>query len=162
MFYLAELITKSYMPNELKKGMLFVNHNILDIDDESAPTLFKLAKDVPSEEKDSFMVINGAPVELYVVDEIGNIIAGPDNIGLWESPQPVPLNIKHINNIFGMHDGLLEIDGTSTDRNSIIPTLIGGKVMLRPPQDEEEEDNNYEEGYLDPDDEVVNGFNHDM
>jgi hypothetical protein len=155
MYYLAELVVKSYMPDTLKKGMLFVNHNLLDLDDDNSPTLFKLSKDVPDDEKERFSVINGAPVELFIVDEKGTTIAGPDKIGIWEDVHgnKTPLSIKHINYIFQNFDGLIEIDDASN--------LYDGKVVMRAPEEEDEEEEEFDGDYMDPDDEIVNGFNHE-
>lgn len=166
MFYLAELITKSYMPDDLKKGMLFINHNLLDIEDDSSPTLFKLARDVPEEDKESFMVINGAPVELYIVNEKGTPIAGPDEVGIWEdsSGMKMPVSIKHINYIFQNFDGLIEIDCARDNENipATAPNLYNGKVLIRAPEDDDNDEEEFDGDILDPEDDIVNGFNHNI
>jgi hypothetical protein len=90
MFTLAKLVFKSYMPLQLEKGMWFASkhrdilfgeiHDYLQINE---------LQHVP-QDMESYIAINGAPVEPYIVmpmlnpDSPEEILATPDQIGWWD------------------------------------------------------------------------------
>jgi hypothetical protein len=90
MFTLAKLVFKSYMPLQLEKGMWFASKQ-KDIVYGKVYEYLKLYEltHVP-QDMDSYIAINGAPVEPYIVqpmqnpDEPEQILATPDQIGWWD------------------------------------------------------------------------------
>ena len=90
MFTLAKLVFKSYMPLRLEKGMWFASKQ-KDIVYGKVYEYLKLYEltHVP-QDMDSYIAVNGAPVEPYIVqpmqnpDELEQILATPDQIGWWD------------------------------------------------------------------------------
>lgn len=90
MFTLAKLVFKSYMPLQLEKGMWFASkqkdlvygkvYEYLQIHE-----LTHIPQDM-----DSYIAVNGAPVEPYIIQPMLNpdspeqILATPDQIGWWD------------------------------------------------------------------------------
>jgi hypothetical protein len=90
MFTLAKLVFKSYMPLRLEKGMWFASkqkdlvygkvYEYLQIHE-----LTHIPQDM-----DSYIAVNGAPVEPYIIQPMQNpdspeqILATPDQIGWWD------------------------------------------------------------------------------
>jgi hypothetical protein len=90
MYILAKLVFKSYMPKQLEKGMWFKqNHrDIVYGKIYDYITIFEL-KEVPRD-MDSYITVNGAPVEPYIIqpkrnsDLAEDILVRPEYIGWWE------------------------------------------------------------------------------
>ena len=90
MFTLAKLVFKSYMPLRLEKGMWFASKQ-KDIVYGKIYEYLQIheLQHVP-QDKDSYIAINGAPVEPYIVmpmlnpDSPEEILATPDQIGWWD------------------------------------------------------------------------------
>ena len=90
MFTLAKLVFKSYMPLRLEKGMWFVSKQRDIVFGEVIDYLqIHELQHVP-QDMDSYIAVNGAPVEPYIVqpmqnpDEPEQILATPDQIGWWD------------------------------------------------------------------------------
>jgi hypothetical protein len=128
-YYECELVLKSYMPKTLEKGMLFVEAS------EEGIQLFELDSIPRDEEK--FIVDNGAPMELFIVDgddvivkhkEIGFIDEGEDSENLY------PISIEEINYILNECDGWLEleiIEDFFDEDEQIVPNFVEEKVVIR-------------------------------
>ena len=126
-YYECELVLKSYMPKQLEKGMLFIEAS------EEGIKLFELDK-IPRDEE-AFIVENGAPMELCIVDgdnvivehhEIGWIDEGGDDL--------YPISIEDINYILNECNGWLEleiIEEFFDEDESIIPNMYEQKVVIR-------------------------------
>ena len=71
MWYPAEIVLKSYLPLELEEGMLFINRISVGIM-EPYVELYEL-EEIPKD-MDAFMALNGAPIELVLIDGNENII----------------------------------------------------------------------------------------
>lgn len=90
MFIYAKLVFKSYMPKQLEKGMWFVSKQ-QDLVYGKVYEYLKLHEltHIP-QDMNSYISINGAPVEPYIVqpmsnpDESEEILATPDQIGWWD------------------------------------------------------------------------------
>jgi len=115
MFTLAKLVFKSYMPKQLEKGMWFVSkqkdlvygrvYEYLQIHE-----LTHIPQDM-----DSYIAINGAPVEPYIVqptqnpDDKEEILATPEQIGWWDegedSDDLEDLTVQIINTYIYGEDG---------------------------------------------------------
>ena len=90
MFTLAKLVFKSYMPLQLEKGMWFASKQ-KDIVYGKIYEYLQIheLQHVP-QDMESYIAINGAPVEPYIImpmlnpDSPEEILATPDQIGWWD------------------------------------------------------------------------------
>lgn len=169
MFTLAKLVFKSYMPLQLEKGMWFASKQ-KDIVYGRVYEYLKLYEltHVP-QDMDSYIAINGAPVEPYIVqpmqnpDEPEQILATPDQIGWWDegdsSDDLEDITVQIINSYIYGEDGengdiALEMhefqDDESGDMYKSL-VLFHGKVTIRHVSfvDEDEWDDDEEEEYED-------------
>lgn len=149
MFTLAKLVFKSYMPLQLEKGMWFASKQ-KDVVYGQVYEYLKLYEltHVP-QDMDSYIAINGAPVEPYIVQPMQNpdlpeqILATPDQIGWWDegdsSDDLEDLTVQIINSYIYGEDGengdiALEMhefqDDESGDMYKSL-VLFHGKVTIR-------------------------------
>lgn len=90
MFTLAKLVFKSYMPLKLEKGMWFASKQ-KDIVYGKVYEYLQIHEltHIP-QDMDSYIAVNGAPVEPYIIQPMQNpddpetILATPDQIGWWD------------------------------------------------------------------------------
>ncbi len=145
MFYPAELAYRNYMPDELKPGMLFMN--ILHQGTVKETVEVWILDKVP-QEKDRFLSENGAPIELYVMDEEGEVLAEPDEIAWFDLGEAfmtlTDISLKEINIILNEYDGIVEIEISDEDYEEgwVSPSYQMDKVTLRflTDYDEDEDD----------------------
>lgn len=137
--YEAELALRSYMPKRLELGMLFV-----DVTEEGT-TLWELDK-IPQDEE-AFMVENGAPMEVYIIDNDDSVIAEPHEIGWFDEGDDTDelrdITLDDINYILNEFDGWLEIEIIEDffdEDEQVIPNMYEQKVVVRLLTDEEEEE----------------------
>ncbi len=145
MFYPAELAYRNYMPDELESGMLFMKilHQGTIKESIEIWTLDRVPQD-----KDRFLSENGAPIELYVIDEEGEVLAEPDEIAWFDLGEAfmtlTDISLKEINIILNEYDGLVEIEISDEDYEEgyVSPSYQMDKVTLRflTEYDEDEED----------------------
>lgn len=145
MFYPAELAYRNYMPDELESGMLFMKilHQGTIKESIEVWTLDRVPQD-----KDRFLSENGAPIELYVMDEEGEVLAEPDEIAWFDLGEAfmtlTDISLKEINIILNEYDGLVEIEISDEDYEEgyVSPSYQMDKVTLRflTEYDEDEED----------------------
>lgn len=141
---IAELVYKSYIPEKLEIGMLFMNKLYPGTDKEHVEiyALSHLPRDI-----DQFYVDNGFPIKFFIIEE-GNlnsseiiILATHDQIGWWdesdESDELYEVTLKHINNIFNDFDGHLSI---CIDEELEQPELLEERVIISYPYLFEEEE----------------------
>ena len=137
MWYPAEISLSSYLPDELQEGMLFINRISVGVV-EPYIELFEL-EEVP-EDADVFMAKHGAPVELVIIDEDGDLLASHDDIGWWDegedSDEYRDVTLDDINYLLREFDGYVDIE--FDDEEDIV--LIEGKVVLSLVPDEEWDD----------------------
>ena len=136
--YEAELALRSYMPKRLELGMLFA-----DVTEEGT-TLWELDKIPQDEEK--FMIENGAPMEVYIIDNDDSVIAEPHEIGWFdegdETDELRDITLDDINYILNEFDGWIEIEIIEDffdEDEQVIPNMYEQKVVVRLLTDEEEE-----------------------
>jgi hypothetical protein len=144
MFTLAKLVFKSYMPKQLEKGMWFARTQT-DLVYGQVYEYLKLYEltHVP-QDMDSYISINGAPVEPYIVQPMMNkdlpemILATPDQIGWWDegdtSDHLEDLTVKIINEwIYGENgdDGLIAIEMLEDEDGDRHLVFYNGKVTIR-------------------------------
>lgn len=146
MNYPAELVYKNYMPDELEKGMLFMKIHAQGTVKETIE-IYSLDR-VPSN-KDQFLTENGAPIELFVMDDDETVLATPAEIAWFDLGEAfmtlTDISLKEINIILNDYDGLVEIeidDDDYYDEGVISPLVQHDKVTLRflTDYDEEEDD----------------------
>lgn len=145
MFYPAELAYRNYMPDELESGMLFMKilHQGTIKESIEIWTLDRVPQD-----KDRFLSENGAPIELYVMDEEGELLAEPEEIAWFDLGEAfmtlTDISLKEINIILNEYDGLVEIEISDEDYEEgyVSPSYQMDKVTLRflTEYDDEEED----------------------
>lgn len=145
MFYPAELAYRNYMPDELESGMLFMKilHQGTIKESIEVWTLDRVPQD-----KDRFLSENGAPIELYVMDEEGELLAEPEEIAWFDLGEAfmtlTDISLKEINIILNEYDGLVEIEISDEDYEEgyVSPSYQMDKVTLRflTEYDEEEDD----------------------
>jgi len=127
MWYPAEISLSSYLPSELEVGMLFINRISVGVV-EPYIELFEL-EEVP-EDADEFMAKNGAPVELIIIDEDGDLLASHDEIGWWDegedSDEYREVTLEDINYILRELDGYIDIE----IEEDYGPVIYDGKVVL--------------------------------
>ena len=135
--YEAELALRSYMPKRLELGMLFA-----DVTEEGT-TLWELDK-IPQDEE-AFMVENGAPMEVYIIDNDDSVIAEPHEIGWFDEGDDTDelrdITLDDINYILNEFDGWLEIEIIEDffdEDEQVIPNMYEQKVVVRLLTDEEE------------------------
>jgi len=136
--YEAELALRSYMPKRLELGMLFA-----DVTEEGT-TLWELDK-IPQDEE-AFMVENGAPMEVYIIDNDDSVIAEPHEIGWFDEGDDTDelrdITLDDINYILNEFDGWVEIEIIEDffdEDEQVIPNMYEQKVVVRLLTDEEEE-----------------------
>jgi hypothetical protein len=127
MWYPAEISLSSYLPPELEVGMLFTNRISVGVV-EPYIELFEL-EEVP-EDADVFMAKHGAPVELVIIDEDGDLLASHDEIGWWDegedSDEYREVTLDDINYILRELDGYIDIE----IEEDYGPVIYDGKVVL--------------------------------
>lgn len=136
--YEAELALRSYMPKRLELGMLFA-----DVTEEGT-TLWELDKIPQDEEK--FMIENGAPMEVYIIDNDDSVIAEPHEIGWFDEGDDTDelreITLDDINYILNEFDGWVEIEIIEDffdEDEQVIPNMYKQKVVVRLLTEEEEE-----------------------
>jgi hypothetical protein len=131
----AEIVFNSYLPSELEVGMLFVNRISVGVM-EPYIELFEL-EEIP-EDPDAFMAKNGAPVELAIIDEDGNLLATHDEIAWWDDGDNTDvyrdITLDDINYILRELDGYVDIEYDEVEDDFVI---IDDRVVLSiAPEDE--------------------------
>ena len=135
MWMSAEIVFNSYLPSELEVGMLFVNRISVGVM-EPYIELFEL-EEIP-EDPDAFMAKNGAPVELAIIDEDGNLLATHDEIAWWDDGDNTDvyrdITLDDINYILRELDGYVDIEYDEVEDDFVI---IDDRVVLSiAPEDE--------------------------
>jgi len=136
--YECELVMKSYMPKSLEIGMLFV-----DVSEEGT-ILFELDSIPRDEEK--FIIDNGAPMELYIVDE-DDVFVEPHEIGWIDEGDHIdelrPISLEDVNYILNECNGWLELEIVGEfwdEEEQVIPNMYEQKVVIRLLTDNDDEE----------------------
>ena len=139
MWYPAEIVVKSYLPPELEVGMLFVNRISVGVI-EPFIELFEL-EEIP-EDPDAFMAKHGCPVQMWIIDEDGDVLASHDEIGWWDdgehSDEYRDITLDDINYLLREFDGYVDIQ--IEDEEDFFVVFIEDKVVLSLQPDEELEE----------------------
>ena len=128
MWLSVEIALKSYLPLELEEGMLFVNRIFIGVI-EPYVELWQL-EEIP-EDMDEFMAKHGAPVELLIVDEDGDVLATDEEIGWWDEGEDTDelrdITLDDINLVLRAWEGYLAIE---IDEETETPIIMEDKVVL--------------------------------
>ena len=132
----AEISLSSYLPPELEVGMLFVNRISVGVIDPYIE-LFEL-EEIP-EDADAFMAKHGAPVEILIIDDQGQILASQDEIGFWDDGDDVDeyrdVTLDDINFLLRELDGYVDIE---FDEYGVF--IIEDRVVLSLAPEEDDQD----------------------
>ena len=131
MYFQAQIVFKSYVPDGLKKGMWFIR----TFNEEKE--IFELDQVFRSpEEEEKFITFNGYPVKPFIVEEymdgsIPAILATPDEIGWFDEGDDTDelrdVTLNDLNYIINYEGGFVMID---VDGETGEPTLAEGKVII--------------------------------
>jgi hypothetical protein len=131
MYFQAQIVFKSYVPDGLKKGMWFIR----TFNEEKE--IFELDQVFRSpEEEEKFITFNGYPVKPFIVEEymdgsVPVILATPDEIGWFDEGEDTDelrdVTLNDLNYIINYEGGfvLIDVDGETGE-----PTLAEGKVII--------------------------------
>lgn len=141
MHIVAELVVKSYMPKKLEPGMLFIKGHHVNTDKEFME-LWALEK-VPFNSEE-FMLENGAPVELAIIDEDDEILATHEEIGwiTYDLEEFHELSLEDINSIFNDYGGFINVllEDDPEEEDSYIISTYQGQVIISVTDDYDEEE----------------------
>lgn len=147
MFVAVELHFRHYDAEELRAGMLFMNHLYPGSEERGHIEVFELTEESIHEQvtPEIMYMENGFPVYPYLLDLDGKVVSTPEEIGLFD-PGDVSVNlidfgVKEMNFIMREFDGLLEVfvDEDEYEQGLTVPILDDGKVIIKFLDDNEEE-----------------------
>jgi len=145
MWYTGEIVLKSYLPFTLEEGMLFVNRISVGIM-EPYIELWTL-EEIP-EDADTFMAANGAPVELFIIDDDEELLATEEELGWWDEGQHTDelreISLDDINYLLRECDGYIDIELSENDEEPG-PILFEDKVILKVPESDDDWDETLDE-----------------
>lgn len=145
----AELTFRSYKPLSLEKGMWFINKLYPQTPKETI--LIKVLDEVPVNQE-SFLHVNGYPVEPYIVID-NHVLATPQQIA-WFDEDPdaeymSDVTISQLEVILNDYDGWLDIQMEDCDGDDEecqeTPVIMEGKVIISYLMEYDEEEEYYEE-----------------
>jgi hypothetical protein len=146
MWYTGEIVLKSYLPFTLEEGMLFVNRISVGI---MEPYVELWALEEVPEDADAFMATNGAPVELFIIDEDEELLATEEQLGWWDEGQHTDelreISLDDINFILRECDGYIDMEiSDETEDPGVI--LFEDRVILRVPESDDDWDETLNDG----------------
>lgn len=141
-----------YQPEKLERGAWFMN-SLYPGTDKEFVELWELEEDVPDDEYDDFIRVNGYPVEVLLTvemqnpDELDDIVAFAEDFAWmyeFEDDEYTLIDIKDINNIIQNYNAkvFLLIDEIQYEdgQGEIIPERHDGLIVLTYPFEEEYEE----------------------
>lgn len=147
----VNLKTSFFQPEKLEKGLWFIN-SLYPGTDREFFEIWELQEDVPEEDYDVFLAVNGFPVQVLLTvemenpDETDDIIAYPEDLGWFhnlETEEADLINLKHINTIIQDYDGkvfLLVDEIMYNELREIIPETENNLVIITYPFEEDDEE----------------------
>ena len=131
MYFQAQIVFKSYVPDGLKKGMWFIRTFNEEKEIFELNTVFR-----SPEEEEKFITFHGYPVKPFIVEEymdgsVPAILATPDEIGWFDEGEDTDelrdVTLNDLNYIINYEGGfvLIDVDGETGE-----PTLAEGKVII--------------------------------
>jgi hypothetical protein len=163
MYILANLVFKLYVPKKLEKGMRFITKQTDIVYGKVYEYLQLHELNHTPQDYDSYISVNGYPVEPYIVPQVQNPddnvkpLVHPEQIGWFIEGDSIgrQIDIKDINHILQEYNGevCIEVEDTdSTDTDDMIAFSLDGKVIIRTPDDMPDDEDEEEEDWDDMDD----------
>lgn len=125
-----ELVVKNYMPEHIEKGMMFIKGHRANTENEYLEVFVLSYTPISDYDQEQFIANNGYPIELYLIDEQGEVLVTPEEIGWWDegedSDSLTDISIRQINDIIQMYDGLVDVQ--VEDDGEII--IVEGKAIM--------------------------------
>lgn len=145
MYYPALLILNNYIPKAIELGMLFKTVLYPNTDREFIE-LWSISDNHVRffHDIDAFCAQYGYPVEVMIIDEDGETLAHPDQIGWWDEGKHTDelrdITLTDINRVIKEQQGNIEIEISSDAYQiaQVVPIMSEGKVILRIPTVEDD------------------------
>jgi len=135
-----ELVVKNYMPEHIEKEMMFIRGHHANTENEYLEVFVLSYTPISDYDQEQFIADNGYPIELYLIDEQGEVLLTPKEIGWWDegedSDSLTDISIRQINDVIQMYDGLVDVQ--VEDDGEII--IVEGKAIMSYNTEEYEED----------------------
>jgi len=135
-----ELVVKNYMPEHIEKEMMFIRGHHANTENEYLEVFVLSYTPISDYDQEQFIANNGYPIELYLIDEQGEVLLTPKEIGWWDegedSDSLTDISIRQINDVIQMYDGLVDVQ--VEDDGEII--IVEGKAIMSYNTEEYEED----------------------
>lgn len=157
MYITAKLVFRSYMPDFLEKGMLFVTQQRDNVFGKIYEYLQVHELTHIPKERSEYIETHGWPVRPYIVaiminpDDESHVLAPPETIGWFDAGDDaddlIDIDLKIVNYILEDYNGelLLEVWEDMDENSKFVPTLFDYKVTIRLADDypyEEDEETN--------------------
>lgn len=151
MFQEANLIAINYVPDEIKKGTMFLIKAGIDLQIHVAD------KDIPQYMMDEYIRDYGYPVQLAIIDD-GNpnipnstkMFATHEQIGWFDegewSDELSDIKLSQLNRIFAGYDGRCMIELEEGEDGNFFPVLYENKVTICYPDAYDSDDWDDDEG----------------
>jgi hypothetical protein len=146
----VNLKTSFFQPEKLEKGLWFLN-SLYPGTDKEYVEIWELEVDVPEEDYDEFVLVNGFPVQVVLTMEMANpdesddIVAYFEDLGWFynvETEEMDMIDLKEINTIIQEYGGkvfLLVDEWFYNNDDEVIPETENNLVIVTYPFEEEEE-----------------------
>jgi hypothetical protein len=146
----VNLKTSFFQPEKLEKGLWFLN-SLYPGTDKEYVEIWELEMDVPEEDYDEFVLVNGFPVQVVLTmemtnpDEADDIVAYFEDLGWFynvETEEMDMIDLKEINTIIQDHGGkvfLLIDEWFYNNEGEVIPETENNLVVVTYPFEEDEE-----------------------
>lgn len=156
MYISAKIVFRNYGPLKLEQGMWFISKQTDVVYGKVYEYLQLHELNHVPHDKDSYININGFPVEPYIValnqnpDDKETVLVQPEQIGWFVDGYTGghPIDIKDFNYILENYEGeiCIEVEDTeSDDTDDMKPALLDGKVIIRAADDIPDEDDDEDE-----------------
>lgn len=145
----VNLKTTFFQPEKLEKGLWFIN-SLYPGTDREYVEIWELEEDVPEEDYDKFLSVNGYPVQVVLTmemqnpDEPDDIVVFFEDLGWFydlDTELMDLIELNHINNIIQNYGGkvFLLIDEKMYDEmEEVVPETENNLVIVTYPFEEEE------------------------
>lgn len=145
----VNLKTNFFQPEKLEKGLWFIN-SLYPGTDREYVEIWELEEDVPEEDYDKFLSVNGYPVQVVLTmemqnpDEPDDIVVFFEDLGWFydlDTELMDLIELNHINNIIQNYGGkvFLLIDEKMYDEmEEVVPETENNLVIVTYPFEEEE------------------------
>jgi hypothetical protein len=108
-----------------------------------------MLEEIP-EDQDAFMATNGAPVDIFIIDDDENILAVEEDFAWWDegpwTDELREISLDDINFILQECDGYIDIEiSEDEEEEGLLPILFEDKIILRVPESDDDFDETLDE-----------------